>query len=102
MACTLLLLVSSVKHDMFLNIYFYLFLPVLGLCCCAQAFSSCVRQVGATLHCGVWSSHFGDLSPCRAQALGPWALVVVAHGLRSCVAQSLVALQHVESSQTRN
>ena len=77
-------------------------LVALGLHCSVQAFSSCVRQVGATLHCGVWSSYFGDLSPCRAQALGPWALVVVAHGLRSCVAQSLVALQHVESSQTRN
>ena len=26
---------------LFLKIYFYLFLSALGLCCCAQAFSSC-------------------------------------------------------------
>ena len=27
----------------------------------------------ATLHCGSWTSHFGGVSCCGAQALGPWA-----------------------------
>ena len=45
---------------------FYLFLAVLGLCCCARA------------------SHCGGFSCCRAQALGARAPVVVARGLSSC------------------
>ena len=62
------------------NKFIYLFLAVLGLCCCAGAFSSCGKQ-GATLRCGVQASHCGGFSCCRARALGAWASVVVAHGL---------------------
>ena len=63
------------------KIFIYLFLAVLGLRCCTQAFSSCVR---VTLHCGAWASHCGGFS-CRAWALGALASVVVVHGL-SCSA----------------
>ena len=28
----------------FINLFIYLFLAALGLCCCAQAFSSCGEQ----------------------------------------------------------
>ena len=68
----------------FLNKSIYLFLAVLGLRCCAWAFSSCGEQgllfvavhglliaVAATLCCGAW-------------ALGVRASVVVAHRLSSC------------------
>ena len=52
----------------------YLFiLAVLGLCCCAQAFSSCgVRASHCGVrasHCGVQASHCGGSSCCGAQAL---------------------------------
>ena len=66
----------------FLNFFknLYLFLAALGLCCCAQAFSSCGERgllfvavrglliAVASLHCG-------------AQALGVRASVVVSRGL---------------------
>ena len=52
----------------------YLFLAAPGLCCCAQAFSSC----------GTQPSHCGGFSCCGAQALGTWASVVVECGLSSC------------------
>ena len=45
---------------------------------------SLVAASGATLHCGVRASHCGGFSCCGAQALGPWASVVAAHGLGSC------------------
>ena len=38
-------------------------------------------QEGATLHCGVWASHYGGFSCFGAWALGAWASVVVACGL---------------------
>ena len=47
------------RHFLKMNIFIYLFLAVLGLCCCAQAFSSC----------GVRASHCGGFSCWRA-ALG--------------------------------
>ena len=55
---------------------------MLGLCCCARAFSSC----------GEWGLFFVAVcvllivvaSCCGAQALGLWASVVVARGLSSC------------------
>ena len=94
-------------------IYFsYLFLAVLGLCCCAQGFSSC-RERGL-LCCGAWASYCGGFSCCRAQALGLQPSVVAArrliscgsqaleHRLSSCSAQGLVAVQHVGLSWTRD
>ena len=58
---------------LFLN-FIYLFLAVLGLCCCAWAFSSCGKR----------ASHCSGFSCCRARALGMRASVVVARGLSSC------------------
>ena len=46
-----------------------IFLVALGLQGCAQAFSSCGDQ-GYSSSCGVWISHCGSLSCCRAWALG--------------------------------
>ena len=43
-----------------------------------------LRRAGATLRCGVGTSHCGGFSCCRARALGERASVVVAHGLSSC------------------
>ena len=48
------------------------FLAVLGLCCCAHAFSSSSQQ-GLLCSCGVWASHCGAFSCCRARSLGMWA-----------------------------
>ena len=59
-----------------INLYFYyVFILILGLCCCVQAFSSC-SDVGATLYCGARASHFSGFSCCGTQAL--------ALGLSSC------------------
>ena len=58
--------------------FFNLFLAAMGLHYCVRAFSSCGEQ-GATLHCGVRSSHCSGFSYCRAQALGMQASVVAAH-----------------------
>ena len=46
---------------------------MLGLRCCARAFSSCSAQAS---HCGAW-------------ALGVQASIVVAHGLGSCGLRAL-------------
>ena len=54
-------------------------MAALGLCCCAQAFSSCGERAS---HCGVFSC-------CGARAVGPWASVVVARGLSSCGSRAL-------------
>ena len=71
----------------FLKFLIY-FLAVSGLCCCAQAFSSC-SKCGATLHHGARASHCGGFSCCRAWTLGAWASVVAARGLSSCGAWAL-------------
>ena len=61
----------------FYNLFIYLFLAALGLCCGARA------------------SHCGGFSCYGAQALGAWASVVAARGLSSCGTQ---ALEHRLSS----
>ena len=48
-----------------------------------------LQRVGATLRCGSWASRCSGFSCCRAQALGTWASVVVAHGLSSCGSRAL-------------
>ena len=75
-------------------------LVALGLRCCTWAFCSC-REPGLLSGCGAQASHCGGFS-CEAQALGALASAVAA-----CRAQWLwhvgpVALQRVESSQTRD
>ena len=44
-----------------LNSYFFLFLPVLDLCCYTRAFSSC-GEWGLLSSCGVQASHCGNFS----------------------------------------
>ena len=61
--------------------FIYLFLAALGLCCCAQAFSSCGEWGLLSL---AWASHCHGLSHCGARAPGVQASVVVARGLSSC------------------
>ena len=61
--------------------FIYLFLAVLGLRCCMEAFSSCGEQwlllvAARAPHCGGFS--------CWARALGAWVSAVAAHGLGSC------------------
>ena len=70
--------------------------------------------MGAIPRCGAQASHRGGLACCKAQALGVKASVVAAHGLSSHGLRALeqglstwgtgglVALPHVESSQTRD
>ena len=74
------------------------FFTVLGLCCYAQAFSSC-DEWGLLSRCGMWASHFSVLSFCRAWALGTWASVIVACRLWYT---SLVIPPHVGSLQIRD
>ena len=83
---------------------------MLGLRCCARAFSSCGKRglLFVAVH-GLLT--VGGFSCCGARALGTRAKVVVAHGLRSCGARALerrllwcaglVTPQHVGSFQTR-
>ena len=59
-----------------------LFWAVLGLQCCAQAFSSCKSR--AYSGCGAWASLCHGFACCRVQALGVQASVLAAHGLSSC------------------
>ena len=94
--------VFSVQFFFHKFIYFiYLFLAVLGLCCCARAFLQ-LRRVGATLRCGARAPYCSGFSCYRAWSLGTRALVVAALRLSSCSAWGLVALQHVGSSRTRD
>ena len=65
-----------ILFGLFSFIYLFLFLAVLGLCCCVQAFSSC----------GTWACHWSGFSCCGAWALGAWVSVAVVLGL-SCPAR---------------
>ena len=56
-------------------LFIYLFLSVLGLCCCKWAFSGCGTQ-GLLSSCGAQASHYSGFSCCRAAALE--------HRLSSC------------------
>ena len=76
-----------------INLFIYLFLAVLGLRCCVQAF----------FRCGEWGLLFVAVHRllivvafrCGARALGTQASVVVARGLSSC---GLWALEYRLSS----
>ena len=85
-------------------------MAALGLCCCAQAFSSCGEQGYSVAVCRLViavTSLVGEhgLQACGLQQLQYAGSVVVAHGLQRvdsvAVAHGLVAPRHVESSQTR-
>ena len=67
---------------------FLIYLAVLGLHCCARAFSSCGKW--GLLFIAVRELLIAVASLCfRAQALGMRASVVVARGLSSCGSQVL-------------
>ena len=61
-------------------LFIHLFLAVLGLCCFAQAFSSCDRR-GIVFCCGAPASRCSGFSRCRTWAPGTQASVVEVHGL---------------------
>ena len=66
------------------------FLVVLGLCCCAKAFSRC--NVWRTTLCwDAWTSHYSGFSCWGTEALGAQTSVVAACKLSSC---GLWALEH--------
>ena len=88
--------------------FFKIFLVALGLRCCERAFSSCGEQ-GLLIHRGVRASCSSGFSNQGAQALGTWASIVAARGLRSCSMRAqelwcmgLAAPRHVRSSETRD
>ena len=72
----------------FIYFFIYLFLAVLGLCCCMRAFSSCGEWGLLSVAVHRLLSHCGGFSCCGAWALGMRASVVVAHGLSSCGTQA--------------
>ena len=80
---------SQQWHTFFFFQLSYLFLVVLGLCCCAWAFSSCGKW-GLISSYSVRTSHCNGFSYCKAQELGMQASLVVACRLQStgCRAQA--------------
>ena len=60
---------------------------MLGLRCCARAFSSCGEW--GLLFVAVLGPLIAVASRCGAQALGAWASVVVVRGLSSCGSRAL-------------
>ena len=77
-----------------LNKIFMCLFGCTGLHDCVWAFSG-RRERALSTSCGAQASHCRGFSFCKEQALESWASVVVVHGLS-------VALQHVESSRSRN
>ena len=72
----------------FIYLFIYLFLALLGLRCCAWAFSSCCER--GLLFVAVLRFLIAVASLCcGAQALGARASVVVARGLSSCGSRAL-------------
>ena len=68
---------------MFLLHLFFFFFWCVGCSLLCAGFLQ-LRRAGATLACGAQASHCSGFSCYGAQALGMWALVVVACGLSSC------------------
>ena len=74
---------DSCSFFFLISLFIYLFLAVLGLCCCAQAFSSCGKQGLVFIAVHGFLIAVSSLC-CRAWVIGTWASVVVARGLSSC------------------
>ena len=96
---------------MFYLIFIYLFMPVLGLHCCAQAFSSCGKggnSLGAVrgdaLSCSVQASHCSGFSLLQHMGSGACRLQLCLVGSRVRAqylwCTGLVASWHVQSSCT--
>ena len=73
---------------------FYLFLAVLGLCCC-KSFSPVVVS-GGYFSCSAQASHFRASRPAGFSSCSPWTLE------QQLWCMGLVALQHVTSSPPRD
>ena len=69
----------------FVYLFIYSFLAVLGLCCYTWAFSGCSKW-GLLSSRGARASHCGGVSCCGAQAPGHIGSVVAAHRLSCPVA----------------
>ena len=65
-----------------LNVFIYLLVAVLWLCCCVQASFLWLCWERLVSSCSAWTSHCGSFSCCRAWAPGWAGPVVVAQGLR--------------------
>ena len=78
----------------FLSNYLISFLALLGLGCCAGAFSSCDKW-GLLSSCSAKASYCDDFPCCRTRALGTRTLVLAACRLSSCGSR---ALEHLLSS----
>ena len=86
---TFILQLSTHFFKINLFILFIYFLAVLGLRCCAWAFSSCgKRELLFDAVRGLLTAVASLFSRCGARVLGTWASVVVAHGLSSCGARA--------------
>ena len=95
----------------YLKLFIHLFLALVGLCSCVQAFSSCSEQ-GLLSSCGAQVSHCGGFSCFGARLLGSGAFrscstrayQLWARGLQSVestvVAHGLSCATHMETSQT--
>ena len=70
---------KHISFFFFINEFIYILLAVLGLRCCARAFSSCGEQ--GLLFVAVRGLLIAVASRCGARALGAQASVVVACGL---------------------
>ena len=83
-----MMLAFSLGDFFLINLFIYLFLAALGLCCCARAFSSCSeRGLLFIAVCGLLIAVASIC--CRAGALGTWTSVVLARGLSSCGSRAL-------------
>ena len=73
---------------LFIYIFISLFLAVLGLCCCVQAFSHW-GEWGLLSRCGMWASPCGGFSCCKAKNSSGVGSIVVAHRLSCPVARGI-------------
>ena len=81
-----MLLFSWLDFLKYLYPFIYLFLlAVLGIHCCALAFSSCSKK-GLLSTCGARASHCGGFSYCKHGLWGAWASAIVVHRLSCSVA----------------
>ena len=83
----------------FYFIFLNLFLAVLGLCCCVQAFSSCGERGLLSLRCTAFRCT--GFSSCGTRAQQLWLVGSRAQAQKLWLT-GLVILQHVGSSRTRD
>ena len=67
---------TVLNHIFGFHFFIYLFMAVLGLCCCEDSLPSCGAQ-GLLSSCRVQASHCGGFSCCRSLTLGHAGSAVV-------------------------